>query len=395
MVGNVIAWFVLAWLLSRLIPGNDWRDWLARAGVLLSAGAIGSIRLALTDLITLALVAGAILALERRRNGWPAGLLAVAGIGRGTALLALPSLASPPWLSWINLRRSLLIVTPCAIALAWSGWRFGLKVQEFWHFDMPAISYLGEWFDSIEAIFQGRNLMMAWASLLILAGLTVQGVYFVRHRCRDEPWWRLGAASVVLLLFLNRTMWMGAASGAERLLLPLSLAFNVLVRRSRASAAWLLAGNLAVVAGFPGLFYPLEPSSGVAAIRAAGSAQIATLGRDWSVAEQNLLHTWSWSRSSARLQIETWPHRSQHLAVRFALRSLAPRTVIIRQDGQELWKGAVDGHLSPVQFTCRVTAGQAVLQLVTDSPAVVGDNGPDARALAFAVYDPILALAEP
>ena len=391
---NLIAWLVLAGLSWRLIPGNDWRDWVARGGILFSTGVIASIRFALTDLIALALLAASMLALERRRHRWAAGLLGAAGIGRGAALFALPALGDPPWLSRSNVRRCLPVLALVVGSTTVVCWRFGSLGPLSTHLAWPFGSFLDKWLNSFADILQGQSLGMAWIGFVALIGITVQAAFFFRRWRVDKPWWRLGIAYVVLLCFLDDAMWRGAAGGATRLLLPLAMAFNVFARRCRASPAWLLAGNLAIAAGFSSLFFAPDPPSDMAAIRAAGFAQLSDPDGNWHAVEQSARHTWSWSRSSARLNIETWPHRAEPLVVSFALRSLTPRTVIIRQGEQALWSGAVNREYTRATFSCRLTNGHALLDLATDSPAEEEDSGPYARVLSFAIYDPLLAVSE-
>jgi hypothetical protein len=394
LLGNLLAWLALAGLLWHLVPGNDWRDWLARGGVLVSAGALSSIRFALTDLITLALLAASMLALERRRHGWATGLLGIAGIGRGAALFALPALGSAPWFSQLNLRRWLPALALVALSTVVAGWHLGSSKQIHSYVAWPFNSLLEEWLNGLASILQGQGLGMAWIGFIALIGITVQAAFFFRRWREDDPWWRLGIAYVVLMCFLDDSMWRGAAGGATRLLLPLALAFNVLARRCRASAAWLLAGNLAVAAGISSLFFYPDPPSDMAAIRAAGFAQLSDPDSNWSEVEQSTRHAWSWSRSSARLNIETWPHGAEPLVISFSLRSLTPRTVVIRQGTQLLWSGTVNSKYTRATFSCRLAEGHALLDLTTDSPAVAENSGPY-RVLAFAIYDPILAAAAP
>ena len=85
---NVAAWLALAVLLWRLLAVQSARGWLAWAGVLFSTGALSSVRLALTDLVALAILTGALLAAERGRRGWALGSVAAAGLAR--AILAQP-----------------------------------------------------------------------------------------------------------------------------------------------------------------------------------------------------------------------------------------------------------------------------------------------------------------
>ena len=395
LLANGIAWVVLAGLLWRLIPGNDWRDWVARAGILLSAGAIGSLRFALTDLIGLAVLAGALLAMERRRHGWAVALLGAAGAGRASTLFALPAFSTTPWFSRSNLRRWLPVSALAAVSTAAVWWRLGsvgpLDNPVTW----PLRSFLDGWMTGVTSLLQGQGLGLAWFGLAVLFSVTVQAACFLRQRREADPWWRLGLGYLVLLCFLDDAMWRGAAGGATRLLLPLTLAFNVLARRTRAAPAWLLAGNLAVVAGLPSLCFPPDSPDDMAPVRAAGFAQLSGAGSDWIEGGRTPRHIRSWSRGTARLAIEAWPHGAETLVANFSLQSPNPRTVIIRQDGRELWRGAVGAGFTPVQVSCRLAGGRAWLDLATDSPAVPEGAGPDAPPRAFAIFDPVLAAAEP
>src|SRR5215207_44150 len=53
---NLVVWLALAALLWRVLPVTDARSWLAWIGAIFSAGALHSVRLALTDLLAATLV---------------------------------------------------------------------------------------------------------------------------------------------------------------------------------------------------------------------------------------------------------------------------------------------------------------------------------------------------
>jgi hypothetical protein len=176
--------------------------------------------------------------------------------------------------------------------------------------------------------------------------------------------------------------------------MPLALAFNIFVRRCRAPTLWLVAGNLTVLAGILGMFYSPDLRQDMAAIRAAGFAQLSGPMSQWNEADRTLRHAKLWSRGSADLNVETWPRSSQSLLVDFSLYSLAPRSVNISQDGQELWRGEVGPIYTHAQFLCRLSDGSAHLRMATDAAAVPEGPGLGTRSLAFAVCDPILAVQD-
>ena len=77
----------------------------------------------------------------------------------------------------------------------------------------------------------------AWATLAATFSLVVQAVFFVVHRRAAEPWWRVGAIYMGLMVCLGPSVWAGFPGAATRVLLPLTLAFNVLAVRGRAAPA--------------------------------------------------------------------------------------------------------------------------------------------------------------
>ncbi len=115
---NIVAWLALAVVLWRLLPVRDLRSWLAWVGVLFSTGTLGSVRLALTDLVALAMLAGAMLAFERARRQTAAGLIAAAALARETSLLAIAGMLRRPWPSGANIARVAIAVVPLALLIA-------------------------------------------------------------------------------------------------------------------------------------------------------------------------------------------------------------------------------------------------------------------------------------
>ena len=222
---NIFAWLALAWLLWRLLPVRDARSWLAWAGVLFSAGALASVRLALTDLVALVFLAGAMRAAERGRPGQGAGWLAVAALGRETMLAALPALAAPPWRSWANLRRAVAAMLPLLAWIAYVRWRAGPDQDAGGNFNWPLVSWAEKGRTAVLALRHAPLPGLAWTSLLALLGLTVQAAFFLRPRPTDA-WWRLGAAYAILMLVLGPAVWAGVPGAALRVLLPLTLAFS-------------------------------------------------------------------------------------------------------------------------------------------------------------------------
>jgi hypothetical protein len=386
---NLAAWLALAAMLWRLLPVEDWRGIIPWTGVLFSAGALVSVREALTDLIALAILAAAMLALERGRRGRALGWLAAAALTRETSLAALPGFWTRPWFSRANLGRAVLAVLPLALWLVYLRWRVGPASAGAGNFDWPALGFISKWRAMPEAMAQDHYSLAAWASLLATFGLTAQAVFILLRPRPADPWWRIGATTMVLMLFFGPAVWEGFFAAAQRVVLPLGLAFNVLAHRRRAALAWLIAGNLSVAAGV--LALSDQPfSRQLAAARSGGQAWVVRVGNGWFDCERGK-HLWAWGGVDSRLEFETWPRTSQTRYLEFRLLSLRPRTVTIRENGRELWRGTVGSRLgAPIEIPLRTEEGLGDVEFATDSPAILENDRPDGRRVAFAIYDPKL-----
>lgn len=393
---NVAAWLALAVLLWRLLDVTDARGWLAWFGLLFSAGALSSVRLALTDLVALAVLAGAMLAAERSRAVLGASLLGAAGLGRETSLLAIAGLCDRPWISARNVARVLVAAAPLALWLGYVRWRAGPADAGWANFTWPGSGLMEKWRAAIGAVTTIADPPLAWTTLLATLALTVQMAFFLLRPRVGDRWWRVGAAYVVLLLFLGTAVWEGFPGAATRVLLPLNLAFNVTVVRMRASPAWLVAGNLTVFAGLLAMRdVPRDPRELVAQ-RLGSTNAIVRFENDWFGCERSRRHTWLWTSRHGTLTIETLPRAAAPLRLEFALRSLNGRSVTLSVDGAEVWRGEAHPALSRHVVTLPPTAsGRASLVFSTDTPGVRESASPDARELAFALYDPRLALPQP
>jgi len=391
---NVLAWLVLAALLWRLLAVEDFRSWLAWAGVLFSAGALASVRESLTDLIALTFLAGAMAALEARRPRQAFGWLAAAGLSRETLLAALAGLWTAPWLSWANVRRSLTTAAPLALWMLYVRRLLGPADPGWGNFTWPVAGLVEKWRASVADLAHPRIPLLAWTTLLATAGLTAQAVYLVIRPKFSDPWWRIGAVYVLILLGLGTAVWEGYPGAVQRVVLPLTLAFFILARRRKAALAWLLVGSLTACAGLPPLIDVPTDGREVTAARRGDDACIVRVGAGWHGREETRRHDWAWSDGSgpAFLDITAWPQAARTWRLECFLRSPVPRTVVIRQDGAELWRGAVNNDRRPVTISFRAADGGARLEFSSDTPGRLENANPDARLIAFGLYDPKVKL---
>ena len=392
---NLGVWLVLAGLLWRLLAVCDWQSWLAWAGLLFSAGALHSVRLALPDLLGTTLLAAMLLLVERRRQGGALGALALAGLARETTLAAVVALWRGPWLApraWLrNVGRTALVALPLALWLVYVRTKTGPLYSGVNNFSWPVFGWIEKGVASVYDLFVVPDYFrwLGCTTLLAFAGLTVQAIYFLRRPNVDDVRWRLGAVYAAMMLGLGTSVWEGQPGAAARVLLPLSLAFAVQAVRRRAGLAWLLAGNLAVFSGVLALWnVPTTPRE-LAAGRAGGGAYLVELGDGWFGTERNRSHAWAWSAGHGGLELKfRVPGREEAVRVSLALRSLAPRPLEIRQEGHVVWHGEVGPKPQPIEFSVKRSATDATkLEFVASGEPVRESADADARTLSFAVYD--------
>ena len=250
---NAIAWLLGAWLLCRWMPPVDARRLVLWSGCLLSHGALSSVRYAMPDgPTTWLLMAG--LAIEGPIAS--ALIIGVAGLGRETALLGasrfVASLIARRW--WLAGLCLLLCALPLAI---WTDY-----LRSIYRDDVLAggnhittvvagLAWKLSRIDS-EAAVRGMTFPVI-ASGLAVTGLLVQAgivlTALARSRARDR-WALLGAAFVALALVTHQDVYAGTPGAFTRVLLPLTIAANVLLA-GWPRAPWLLiaGANLGVVPG--------------------------------------------------------------------------------------------------------------------------------------------------
>ena len=93
-------------------------------------------------------------------------------------------------------------------------------------------------------------------SLLSLVSLTTQAVFLAWQREWSAPWGRIGVAYALLMVFLGPAVWAGDQVAANRVLLPMTVAFNVQLAHARGFWPLVILGNLTVLPGLESLRVP-------------------------------------------------------------------------------------------------------------------------------------------
>ena len=395
---NVLAWFLLAVVLLHWFPPRTWDNLFRWAGVLFSFGICISFYNALIDGPSLLLIAAGIYFAETARPWWAAGVLALSGLAKETNLLGAAALLPPrdgvrgDWGRAIL--RGLLVVAPLALWLLYLYVHLGPAMTAgVRNFGLPLVAYGQKWqqvlADLPEVAWPNLGAIL---SLLMLVSLTVQLLFLLLRPQWDRAWWRVGASFALLMIFLGGAVWEGYPGAAARVLLPMQLAFNVLVPAGRWWRVVLIAGNLTLL-GAPLVLQPPVNEGFVLGgdmallTNAAGQGVSLQYGKGWYAWEGNRNFFWCWTSGDAGQQIQnpqSFPVRGR---LRFSVFAAGHRTVHLKLNGEEVWQTTLsDNQLITASFSSlHLRPGENRLEWLTDMPPVRVEN--DARELAFVVQN--------
>ncbi len=391
---NVVSWLLLAVLLLHWFPPRSWENFLRWAGVLFSSGLCLSFRNALIDGPSLLLIALGVYLLEKGRPWWSTAILALGGLGKETNLLGAAALL-PPWPAhrrdWmLAVGRGLLTVTPLGLWIVYIAVVIGPAVDPgVRNFALPLMAYLHKWQEVADS-WHELNLLYTYPlwSLCMLVALTVQMLYLLLRPDWQKAWWRIGLSYAVLMIFLGDAVWEGVPGAASRVLLPMQLAFNVLVPSGRRWFGVLLLGNLTVFGAFhslqspPGEGYDIGGSSELLYAPDSRYVQLHYV-RGWHMVESYGAEYWCWSSGPADLVIDNPQTFSLLMKLHFGLSVADAREVRILLNGQEIWRVIQprESFVDVTLYDLPLTPGANRLALLTDKPAL--KVGTDPRPLAI------------
>jgi hypothetical protein len=394
---NILAWFALAAILLRWFPPINWSNVLRWGGVLFCAGMSLSVRHALVDGPSLLLIALGVWCVERNRPWLATGVMALAGLGKETNLLAGVALVNPEERTWraggLLVLRGVLMVVPLALWLYYIHVTVGPAIDVGTrNFNAPLLSYVTRWRHTLAALQRsGWGNISAQQSFVILIALTTQALFLIfRPRLRD-PWWRIGAGFAVLMIVLGTAVWEGFPGAAVRVLLPMQLAFNVLVPRTWRWLAVLVLGNLTLFCATdflqtsPGYGYHLTGPSELLRSPDGDETARVTFDRTWFEAERKGERYWRWSRGDAGFDvINPLPH-PVIAAMSFYVDGLDRRRANLRRGNRVLWSGMIgEGDARVDLNNLELVPGRNAFELTTDQlPKEVG--GQNSRDLAFSL----------
>jgi hypothetical protein len=383
---NVAAWLGLAFFAWRLLPTGDWRRTVAWIGLMWSAGAMHSVRLALADLPALCWLAAGWWAWERRRLGWAAAALGAALLSRETAALALGVLVLLTWRrdGWRPAAGlGAWSVVPLGAWMAYLTVRFGNTGGGWDNVASEGIGYVLKWREVIAGWTGEAHRWLYWGTLLGLIATTVQVLRLAWLRPARPEWW-LGVAYAGLAATLQIAVWEGHPGAAARVLLPLSFAFWLLVGRERVSPVWSVAGGLGVLSATVALSFVHQEKWYLATGRASEGTYLAQTTAGFYPTEHAGRNAWAWSKGNGVVRINLWPGQEGVRSAEIALTAPSPRQVEIRQGAVSLWRGEVGPRKITAPLQLNFTAGQAQLEFRSDGEPL-REGGDTGRELHFAV----------
>jgi hypothetical protein len=398
---NVACWFLLAVLLFRWFPPTSWDNFARWGAVLYSFGLIFSVRGALLDGPSLLVTTIGMALIESGRLWWGALTMGISGLGKDTSILcgaALPP-ADPrnakTWAPWLG--RGVLLVLPLAAWMIYLRYYIGHGDPLGRHnFDGPFVGLVNKFQEVISnLISEGYPFpTVAKYDLFVLVGLLTQFLFFASRIRWHNPWWRIGASYAALMVFLGDAVWENYPSAAGRVLLPMTLAFNVLVPRGRRGCVVLLIlGNLGVLASADLLKPPgresfvalgprelrINPKDGIGVQAVYGP-------RNWWDAERSRWEYWRWSMGDCTITLRNPQPFPVVADVSFRLRSADTRAAIVKQEGKVIWHAGLqpDDTAHALLADMVLPPGDTVLTFESDRPPAYPDNY-DRRRLTFSI----------
>ena len=250
---NVVCWLLLAVVLTRWLPPTSARGLALWAACLFSHGMLWSVRLSLLDGPSLLLIAWAVAAVERGRPLLSAVIVGIAGLARETNLLAI-SAQPVPADRRTTMRLAIAFVVAAVPVLIWydflrSIYRASLLTDTH-PLALPGTGLATVWSAVVPGVARNGLSSPDGYAFFLLAALAVQAGYLVFRREYAMPWWRIGIAYALLMLFLHPELVHPRTGAISRVLLGMTVGFNVVLATERRASRfwpWFVLGNLHLI----------------------------------------------------------------------------------------------------------------------------------------------------
>jgi hypothetical protein len=250
----LLLWVGTGFLLTRWVPLDSYSNLARWCGCMFAMGLMASIDRVLPDGATMFFILATLYFLETRQDWRATAVLALAGFARETNVLAAV-LFDPPvsaqrraWLAraW----QMAALVVPLAVWMVYLDHHFtsgnNLGTNNLF---LPGPGYVAKLVaDTYGSWVHPHHNFDQEMDFLQLLTLAFRVVYL--GLCRDwrDPVWRLGAIYTLLALFLGNHVWEGYPGAYQRILIPLTFAFNLRLPPTLRGGVLALIGNMDVLA---------------------------------------------------------------------------------------------------------------------------------------------------
>jgi hypothetical protein len=265
-------------------------------------------------------------------------------------------------------------------------WRVGPQVDTgLNNFSWPGAGLAEKWGTVASEVREHGWYPAYFGSLFAVVSLTVQFLFIVTRWLPAQAWWRVGAAFAALMLVVAQPVWEGYPGAATRVLLPLTLAFNVLVPTGRRWLAVLVLGNLTVLMAPDALKAPAEffRVSGDRTLLANVKVERA---EGWHGAESLKDLRWRWSPGESGLRVTN--ATGGPVALTFAGRVTSAgdeRRLRVIQGDAMIWSEMITPRLSEMRFGFMAPPGETVILFTSGNPPLL--VGADPRPMAFKIVN--------
>ena len=249
---NVACWFVLGWLLHKQLGSADWMSIAQWVSCMFSMGVLDSVRQSLVDLPALLLLTLAVIAQTQDRPNRATFWLTLGNLTKETDLLGTLAVMGPglrvKGCRWPTFWHLAIAAIPLGCWSLYVFWRLPAtdSAEGFGNLTWPLVGVIDQARLNLDAILHGNWDSRYTFGLIAILSLGTQVVVLWRRAEATSAWWRVGAAYSMLLPLLGPWVWSGYWA-ACRAVLPMTIAFNLLLPKNRAFWPLWTIGNLTLL----------------------------------------------------------------------------------------------------------------------------------------------------
>lgn len=407
---NGLFWLLTGLLLLKWLPPNHWQNTLRFLASFFTAGIVYSFNSALLDGPSLFLIALAAYLIESRRSWLGTGVLSLAGLGKETNLLAVFGLWKPdspigkqvfPFALKAGLAATPLFLWFAYIYLNASDYHRSLAAGSG-NFHLPLVGFFTS---ALEILKKGGETgfpASVYAQFIALGSLLAQGLYLAVRPKTNSVWWRIGISYTILMAFLGPAVWEGLIA-APRVLLPMTIAFNILFSRRAWLLPLLIFANSLTLIGLSSLKPQPIPERVEFTIQSPLAFEPETnkysdiqFTDGWYIAEGQSKKYWRWSNGDSYIEFDLPGDKKVNAILEFQPRTIGPREIAIEVNSLQVWRmqsGGGYGDRQSVPFV--INPGKNVLRIFSPQPPERFGQDPRDLSFSFGNYELHLISAVP